>query len=180
MANFYGTTSAGGASNLGTIFKVTPAGALTTLHAFTGADGSGPVAAPVMGKGGNFYGTTCGFNAPWTAYSITSMVVFTTVNQATPPCSFAPFAVGNDGTLYGTSQAGGLTYQGTVFRMTPAGAITVLSNFDYTHGAYLYSPVVLGNDNLIYGTTSGGGSGQGGVVFKMTLAGELCFCINSI
>jgi len=143
------------------------------LHTFVGADGSGPIGAPVLGKNGAFYGTTCGFNAPWTAYSITPAGVFATVNSATPPCSVAPFALGNDGNLYGTSQAGGLTYQGTVFRMTPAGAITVLYNFDYTHGAYLYSPVVVGNDNFIYGTTSGGGSGQAGVVFKLSMAGNI-------
>lgn len=171
--NFYGTTSAGGSSNLGTIFKITPAGVLTTLHTFTGADGSGPIGTPVLGKSGAFYGTTCGFNPPWSAYSITATGVFTTVNPTTPPCSFAPFSLGNDGNLYGTSQSGGLTGQGTVFRMTPAGALTVIYNFDYTHGAYLYSPAVVGNDNFIYGTTSGGGSGQGGVVFKLSLAGQI-------
>lgn len=46
-------------------------------------------------------------------------------------------------------------------------------NFDYTHGAYLYSPLVQGNDGLLYGTTSGGGSAQGGTIFKLTLAGKL-------
>ena len=170
--NFYGTTNMGGANNLGTIFKVTPAGVLITLHAFVGSDGSGPIGAPVLGKNGSFYGTTCGFNPPWSAYSITASGVYKTLNSATP-CSFAPFSVGNDGNLYGTSQSGGLTGRGTVFRLTPAGVMTVLYNFDYTHGAYLYSPVVFGNDNALYGTTSGGGSGQGGVVFKLNSAGQI-------
>ena len=182
--NFYGTTILGGANNLGTIFKVTPAGVLTTLHTFVGSDGSGPIGAPVLGKNGSFYGTTCGFNPPWTGYSITSTGVFKTLNSGTPPCSFAPFSLGNDGNLYGTSQVGGLTYQGTVFRMTPSGTITVLYNFDYTHGAYLYSPVVAGNDNFLYGTTSGGGSGQGGVVFKLSAGGQITllhqFDVNSL
>jgi uncharacterized repeat protein (TIGR03803 family) len=171
--NFYGTTSLGGTNNLGTIFKITPAGALTTLHTFTGSDGSGPIGAPVLGKNGSFYGTTCGFNPPWTGYSITSSGAFKTLNNATPPCSFAPFALGNDGNLYGTSQVGGLSYEGTVFRMTPSGVITVLYNFDNTHGAYLYSPVVAGNDNFLYGTTSGGGSGGAGVVFKLSAGGQI-------
>ena len=51
--------------------------------------------------------------------------------------------------------------------------MTVIYNFDYTHGAYLYSPVVQGNDGVLYGTTSGGGSAQAGVVFKLTTAGKL-------
>jgi uncharacterized repeat protein (TIGR03803 family) len=38
--NFYGTTSGGGAGGSGTIFEVTPAGHLTTLHSFVGTDGA--------------------------------------------------------------------------------------------------------------------------------------------
>src|SRR5258706_12213817 len=56
--NFYGTTSAGGASNKGTVFKVTPAGELTTLVSFNGSNGSNPQAGLVEGSDGNFYGTT--------------------------------------------------------------------------------------------------------------------------
>src|SRR5580658_301092 len=40
--NFYGTTSAGGAHGHGTVFRMTPAGALTTLHSFRSTDGSHP------------------------------------------------------------------------------------------------------------------------------------------
>jgi uncharacterized repeat protein (TIGR03803 family) len=32
--NFYGITTLGGANNLGSVFKITPAGALTTLYSF--------------------------------------------------------------------------------------------------------------------------------------------------
>lgn len=171
--NFYGTTITGGANNLGTIFKITAAGALTTLHSFTGGDGATPYGAPVQGKNGSFYGTTCGFAMPWTGYSITASGNFKVLTQSIPPCSYAPLILGNDGNFYGTSQAGGLTYQGTVFRMTPTGSVTILCSFDYTHGAYLYSPLAQGNDGILYGTTSGGGSGSGGVIFKLTLGGKL-------
>jgi uncharacterized repeat protein (TIGR03803 family) len=40
--NFYGTTSQGGASNAGTVFQLTPTGALAVLHEFTGTDGANP------------------------------------------------------------------------------------------------------------------------------------------
>ena len=58
--NFYGTTSAGGdATGDGTVFRITPAGALTTLYTFTGGnDGSQPQAGLTLGSDGNFYGTT--------------------------------------------------------------------------------------------------------------------------
>lgn len=56
--NFYGTTPSGGPLNNGTIFKITPAGVLTTLYAFSGgSDGSAPLASLVLGSDGNFYGT---------------------------------------------------------------------------------------------------------------------------
>src|SRR5438552_2015536 len=60
--NFYGTTSQGGANGYGTVFKMTPLGALTTLVEFTGNGpsnkGSNPYAALALGSDGNFYGTT--------------------------------------------------------------------------------------------------------------------------
>jgi uncharacterized repeat protein (TIGR03803 family) len=56
--NFYGTTSAGGSNNDGTVFVMTPAGSLTTLVSFDGANGEQPEAALVQGSNGNFYGTT--------------------------------------------------------------------------------------------------------------------------
>jgi uncharacterized repeat protein (TIGR03803 family) len=52
--DFYGTTYAGGNANYGTVFKITPAGVLTTLHSFN----SYPHAGLVQGSDGDFYGTT--------------------------------------------------------------------------------------------------------------------------
>ncbi|MBI3476813.1 MAG: IPT/TIG domain-containing protein [Acidobacteria bacterium] len=170
--NFYGTTSSGGAANLGTIFKMTPAGVITTLYSFSGPDGGSPRGAPIQGKNGQFYGTTCSQFGPWTAYSITTSGKFKLLTKSIPPCPFGGLVLGTDGSFYGTSQVGGDTYRGTVFRMTPAGGVKILHNFEYVDGAYLYSPVVQGNDGMLYGTTSGGGSGQGGVIFKIATTGK--------
>lgn len=64
--NFYGTSWYGGSTAVnhfagnGTVFQVTPAGVLTTLHSFSAAstDGINPDSALAQGSDGNFYGTT--------------------------------------------------------------------------------------------------------------------------
>jgi uncharacterized repeat protein (TIGR03803 family) len=171
--NFYGTTSLGGVNNLGTVFKITPSGVLTTLHSFDGSDGSGPYGGLVQGKNGSFYGTTCGFNPPWTAFSITSTGKFTTLTTGIPPCSFGNLFLGNDGNFYGTGNDGGPYGLGAVFRMTPGGAVTILYSFDGAHGQYPNSLVVQSNDGFLYGTTRAGGAGQYGVVYKLSPSGRL-------
>ena len=60
--NFYGTTGEGGTVGAltslgGTVFKITPAGTLTTLYSFDGVDGSDPDGGLVQATDGNFYGT---------------------------------------------------------------------------------------------------------------------------
>src|SRR5450432_3443731 len=61
--NLYGTTEYGGVGNEGTIFSITPTGALTTIHVFCHhrnrcPDGSLPAAGLIQASDGNFYGTT--------------------------------------------------------------------------------------------------------------------------
>jgi uncharacterized repeat protein (TIGR03803 family) len=56
--NFYGTTYSGGASNNGTVFRISPSGNFTNLYSFSGVDGYWPFGGLVQGSDGNFYGTT--------------------------------------------------------------------------------------------------------------------------
>lgn len=61
--NFYGITNYGGSgsgANVGTIFELTTDGIFTTVHNFTGSDGSGPNPPLVQAPDGSFYGTTSG------------------------------------------------------------------------------------------------------------------------
>ena len=50
--NFYGTTYGGGANGYGTIFRMTPAGALTTMHSFGMTNGATPFAALLQATNG--------------------------------------------------------------------------------------------------------------------------------
>src|SRR4029077_19720844 len=64
---------------------------------------------------------------------------------------------------------GGASAYGTVYKMTPTGALTVLHSFDLTNGSAPYGPLVQGNDGSFYGTTYGGVSGtRYGTVFRVT------------
>lgn len=60
--NFYGTTSEGGVNGDGSIFRMSPTGALTSIYSFCSesacADGANPMGALVQATDGNLYGTT--------------------------------------------------------------------------------------------------------------------------
>jgi uncharacterized repeat protein (TIGR03803 family) len=181
--NFYGTTSAGGANNLGTVFEFTPAGVLTSLVSFNNTDGAAPLAAVVQGSDGNFYGTTAsgGANQDGTVFKMTPAGVLTSLVSFNFADGFAPTGLvqGSDGNFYGTAEYGGnLSLNGgygfgTVFRMTPSGALTTLASFNGINGSFPCAGLVQGSDGNFYGTTAGGGAGGGGTVFKMTSAGTL-------
>lgn len=57
--NLYGTTQAGGMSDCGVVFQVTPQGKETVLHTFTGgADGCQPQSGLIRVGSNVLYGTT--------------------------------------------------------------------------------------------------------------------------
>jgi uncharacterized repeat protein (TIGR03803 family) len=60
--NLYGTTTYGGSSDLGTVFKVTPSGVETVLHSFANnsTDGRYPFGGLAIDSSGNLYGTASG------------------------------------------------------------------------------------------------------------------------
>ena len=175
--NFYGTTSAGGEYGAGTIFQITAGGSFTTLHHFTnGLDGGTPIAPPVEGTDGNFYGTTStggGAAGCGTVYSITTSGTPTPLHQfsGSDGCDpVAPLVLGNDGYFYGTTYGGGTSQAGTVFHISPAGVFKTLQNFDNANG-YEPNGLIQGIDGNFYGTTTVGGASGSGEVFMITTAG---------
>ncbi|MBI3476780.1 MAG: IPT/TIG domain-containing protein [Acidobacteria bacterium] len=169
--NFYGSTYLGGAHSLGTLFKITPAGVLTVLHEFDGTQNdSSPIAPPVQGKSGAFYGVT----SVGAAYSITSAGKYKVLNPfiyAVPNVE-VPLLLANDGNFYGVT-VGSVNDKGTVFRMSASGAVKILYHFDGTHGNTPRGQLAQGADGLLYGATQGGGAHAFGVAFKMTLKGSI-------
>ncbi len=149
----------------------------TIVHAFGGssADGSAPQSALTEAADGTLYGTT---NAGGTAndgivYKIAPGATHESVlhnfgdgtAQTDGQAPAGSLAIGCDGTLYGTTGAGGASDNGTVFKITPGGKLTVLHSFaGGTDGGDPVAGVTIGNDGLLYGTTSSGGisSGNGG------------------
>ena len=188
--NFYGTAAIGGSTGYGTIFKITPAGRLTTVYEFQNStDGGDPLGALVQARNGIFYGTTSygGGNpcACGTVFKVTSAGTLTTLHTFVGGGSEgnypqAGLVQGADGDFYGTTAYGGANGYGTVFKITPAGTLTILHDFDGTDGANPWAGLVQGADGNLYGTTIyGGTSGSGctgfgfGTVFIITPAGRL-------
>jgi len=184
--NFYGTTAAGGDVNGdGTIFKITPEGALATLYTFSGTDGSSPDSTLVQDVDGNFYGTTGGggSSSDGTIFKITPAGTLTTLHSFSGTDGREPVTLelGDDGNFYGTTLFGGTNSEGTVFEMTPDGTLSTLYSFcsqdGCTDGYGALGPLVEGTDGNFYGTTANGGTGCGedtcGTVFKLTPAGML-------
>jgi uncharacterized repeat protein (TIGR03803 family) len=188
--DFYGTTAAGGTSNGGTVFKITPSGTLTTLYSFCsqsgGADGCAPTAGLVQATNGDFYGTTKygGANGYGTVFKITPSGTFTTLysfcsqsNCADGTTPTAALLQATDGDFYGTTLNGGIGSYGTVFKITPTGSLTTLYRFCSQSGCrdgYVpQAALVQATNGEIYGTTTGGGTKGSGTVFKITPDGML-------
>lgn len=79
---------------------------------------------------------------------------------------------GDDGTLYGTTSAGGGVVRGAVFKMGTNGAgFAMLKQFtNLLDGAFPKSSLLITGTTL-YGTTSAGGSEDGGTIFRMNTDG---------
>jgi uncharacterized repeat protein (TIGR03803 family) len=124
--NLVGTTSTGGLSNNGTVFKLTPAGQETVLYSFQGGtDGSVPGAGVITDAKGNLYGTTYtgGLSGLGTVFLLTPSGrerILHSFKGGTDGASPASALVRDSkGILYGTTNAGGASGLGTIFRVVP-------------------------------------------------------------
>lgn len=180
--NFYGVAAAGGAMESGSVFKMTPAGVLSTVFAFSGPDGSDPVGGLVVGADQALYGTTStgGASGFGVAFKVTTAGVFTKLVDFTGASGAAPGSVPQglvlhaDGNFYGVTQAGGSGGFGTVFKMTPAGVVTTLVEFTgntgLRPGSQPIGPLAV-SGNQLYGVTRLGGASGLGVIYEVSTSG---------
>lgn len=171
--NFYGSTLAGGSSNGGTIYEISPSGTESVFYSFA----SMPWAGLIQGSDGNFYGTTAsgGTSGHGTVFTLTPSGT-ETVLYSFPAGSSEPYCgliQGKDGNFYGTTGANGTSDDGTVFKITSSGTETVLHAFPKTgtDGQIPYAGLIQGSDGNFYGTTYFGGSHGFGTVFEVTPSG---------
>jgi uncharacterized repeat protein (TIGR03803 family) len=193
--NFYGTTASGGATNNGVVFKLTPgATTLTVLYSFAGGTDPASTNGITLASDGTLYGTSQfgGANNGGMVYTVTpdgvEKVLFSfpgesgiapdsgiTYNYSGGPAS--ALIEGSDGSLYGATIALAGPYistvnYGTVFRITPAGAETVLYSFTGNSDGSNPTGVIQGSDGNFYGATESVGDAGPFTVFKVTPMGD--------
>jgi uncharacterized repeat protein (TIGR03803 family) len=199
--NFYGTTFEGGSHGYGTVFRITSDGAFTTVYNFCSnapdfcLDGADPGAGVIEGADGSFYGTTAvgGAYGYGTVFKLTSQGHMTRLYSfcSLPECTdgkgpSSPLIEASDGNFYGTTSEGGTSGAcdsvgenfgcGTLFRITPSGALTTLHSFDLRDGQGP-NGLVQATDGNLYGTTALGGvnaceyENGCGTLFKISLSG---------
>lgn len=184
--NFYGTTTWGGTNQDGTVFRVTPAGALAVLHNFDLTDGTQPGATLVQGTDGNLYGTTMfggtGFcdrgDGCGTVFTITPAGVFTVMHNFTGHSDgFVPTGMveAANGYFYGVTAEGGpytaaCRYGcGTIFQFAHTGYFATLHHFHIAEGSYPYATLIQAFNGQLYGSTDGGN----GTIFQISSGGAL-------
>jgi uncharacterized repeat protein (TIGR03803 family) len=154
----------------------------TNLHSFVGSpsDGDDPIAKPVQGSDGNFYGTTFigGTNNHGTVFRFSPNGSYTSLYSfvGSPTDGAHPLAAlvqGSDSNFYGTTFAGGTVNSGTVFRISPSGSYSNLYSFgSHTNdGLSIHAGLVQGSDGNLYGTTEKGGTAGLGTVYRISTSG---------
>jgi|HubBroStandDraft_2_1064218.scaffolds.fasta_scaffold15740_3 uncharacterized repeat protein (TIGR03803 family) len=178
--NLYGTTSVGGASEFGSVFKLTPANKETLLYSFTGGttDGEAPQAGVIMDAKGNLYGTTelAGASANGTVFKLAGnkeKVLHSFAGGTDGAIPIAGVILDSKGNLYGTTLGGGAAF-GTVFTVNPTtDKESVVYDFSLPNGAVSTAGLIMDKSGNFYGTTTFGGdlscNNTGcGVVFKLS------------
>jgi uncharacterized repeat protein (TIGR03803 family) len=174
--NFYGSAQYGPESpanifsGYGGIFKITPAGALTTLYSFSGGTNNGSPWGVIQGQDGNLYGITSA-NTPNSVFRVTPAGQRTTmyVLDGTNGTETVGLVASTDGNVYGTTKNGGIPQAGNIFRITPAGQVNVYAFDGDATGQHPSRPFE-GAEHSLYGATESGGSYSHGTVFRLNQA----------
>ena len=189
--NFYGFTAQGGTLyptnffvGYGTFFSITPAGVFTLLANFNQSTGvATPSVPPIQAADGSFYGVSDGLNNDQggaifhivNGSTVSVLASYPLLNGETSnPNIPGTLLLNGNGTLYGTTYAGGANGFGNVFAFNAATSTTT-SLFDFANDANGANPdsLVLGSDGALYGATSRAGANGAGTFFKLPAGGSL-------
>ena len=174
-ATLFGTTETGGADDAGTIFKLPTAGGnFSTIRQFTGADGAYPAGQLLAPGDGFLYGSTAGggvdgegtlfkIDAGSTSYML--LATFSGESGAVPGSGpRGALSVGLDGQLFGTTEAGGVARNGTIFKVTTLGEFTSLAAFTNTTGWNPIGAPLYSATGVVFPNQYGGVAGHGTVM----------------
>ena len=182
--NMFGTSQAGGAYGLGTVWEIAKDGTYSVLHSFsaTGSDGSYPYANVTIDGSGNVFGTTylggtSGYGTVWEYSNIGSFGTLHSFAGGTADGQYPQYCgvtVDSSGNLYGTATYGGANNSGVIWEYA-GGSYTVLQSFNATttEGGYPYAGVTLDAIGNLYGTTYSGGSQSYGTIWKLVPGGGI-------
>jgi uncharacterized repeat protein (TIGR03803 family) len=184
--NFYGVDEGVYSGTYGIFYKITTKGALTA-HPFNYTDGAVPN-LPTQGTDGNFYGTAQGGGGAacecGTVYKATAGGKITKLHSFTgyPTDGYRPIGAlvqAGDGDFWGTTYLGGVNNEGTIFKISASGTLTLVYSFLYASpdllGAKPVAGLTLGSDGNLYGVTEVGGKNGYGTIFQVTTGGTVTF-----
>ena len=189
--NFYGVNQGVYSGTYGAAYKMTPAGVVTTIHAFGYTDGATPQAL-TLATDGNFYGVakSGGTSGLGVVFKMTPSGTVTVLHNFAGGTTDGSLPIGalaqaNDGNFYGVTYLGGASNLGTLFKVTSKGVFTLLhsfAGFAQADGSLPLAAPILGTDGNLYGSAEGG-SKNSGMLYKATTSGVVTplynFCILS-
>jgi uncharacterized repeat protein (TIGR03803 family) len=185
--NLFGATYAGGASGDGTLFEVVRgSNTITTLASFNGRDGTGPQGSLLLDGSSNLYGTTFvgGAANVGTVFELAAgSGTVTTLASLSTAGGYHPvggLALDGGGNLYGTTESGGASGDGTVFEVAAgSGTVTTLASFNGANGAYSDGTLVMDSGGNLYGTTPQQGPLGHGTVFELARGSNAVITLDS-
>jgi uncharacterized repeat protein (TIGR03803 family) len=192
--NLYAVLARGEAKNLGSVIVASPDGRVRVLHAFSGPEGARPMAALTVGPDGALYGTTAsgGEHGYGTAFRITSSGELRVLHHFSVEdggASRVPLLLAADGSLIGVTSGVythgcarscvfSLTSLGRIFKLTPAGKLSVLYEGILAPGGGLMQA----SNGDFYGVKSRLANAEGltskqaaGSVYRLGLDGSMSF-----